>query len=57
MVSGKSVYYISIALVWAALWESFDLLQLAGGLVVASLLLGRFSHDPSKNESVRERSA
>jgi len=56
-VSRKVAYQIIMAVVWAALWESFDLIQLAAGFMIGTLLLGRFSRDPGDAKAVRQRAS
>jgi hypothetical protein len=39
----RFAYQVALALVWASLWESFELWHLIGGFLVASLLLDGLS--------------
>lgn len=40
----RLAYQIALALVWASLWESFEIWQLIGGFLVATVLMDGFSH-------------
>ena len=42
---------VILALVWASLWESFEIVQLIGGFLVATLLMDGFTYLTQKKSN------
>lgn len=49
----RLAYQIALALVWATLWESFEIWNLIGGFLVATVLMDGLSYLSEKGATTR----